>query len=117
MTDNNEIHQPTDRPVWHEAAEKWFRENILPFQLDDYGHPEGYIAFAKKYAAGVDWNICRYCAGPCGYCPQKYSTDPYRCEPCPQDPYDITECTYCPIAYINYLLKLLTEESKQSNGR
>lgn len=115
MQDYTDIPQPAEKAVWEDAAERWYRQNVPSYVFDELGQlmdDEGpSIEDAPKYAASIDWNICHYCAGPCGYCPHKGSGEAY-CECCDNTIFGITECTFCPIRNLKFLISQLPKESK-----
>ena len=87
-------------PAYIRAFDSWSRE--IYSQYDKATSRNDLQELADK----MDWNMCHYCAGPCGDCKRKFSHKPYPCDPCPQDQYGVTECTYCPYRMLRELYRL-----------
>ena len=90
-------------PAYIRAFNAWSREIFLQYDRANSRND------LQELADKMDWDLCHYCAGPCGDCPQKHSRDPYPCDPCPQDQYGVTECTYCPYRMLRELHRLRTK--------
>ena len=104
------MNMQNNMPVWMRAFNGWtdqiMREWLkrTNYDLDDIG--ASYCeAETREFASSIDWDVCHYCLGPCGNCAEKQREQPC-CDPCPQDKYGITECTYCPIAMLKKLQSL-----------
>jgi len=88
-------------PQWIEAFYSWY-EQIDADCINSISDENA----LRELAANTNLSICDFCAGPCGDCPQKWSDDPYPCDPCPQDQFGITNCTNCPYQLFMRLYEL-----------
>lgn len=94
-------------PAWRIAFYRWYDKARLDFENSG---AEVCPTVAKALAASMSWNMCDFCAGPCGDCHQKRSAEEYPCDPCPQDQYGMTECSICPFDLFRRLYRLQSEQ-------
>ncbi len=101
-------------PVWMRAFDDWAnqmqtewckRMNCAPDEISSNICKEA----SREFVAGMDWDVCEYCLGPCGDCKEKQREHP-RCDPCPQDQSGYTECDYCPIRLLKRVHRMRFRE-------
>lgn len=83
-----------NQPAWVNAFWDWHAKIVETLLASNVT----YISTAtRNFTSDIDWNMCHFCAGPCGNCPQKHSGDPYACDDCSREVIDyLTECDFCP---------------------